>query len=338
MMSAFPDSKPIWISPAMIGQKHKSADALAALKTPERPHLIPRAASFSAASEALAEDSKIVDAASTSEIPASDSGNMSAVMSAYEDPIPAVGAENLDTPISYSASMETVEALAAKDPDFAETLSEVSKEWPSPTTEDSGQHVRTWVSPMIAEYERWQVVKNNLRSMELIPRSPFVPRTFLEWLSHRFGMKELNIKELCRRIKVFEAVVALGPDRHRIKNTFDGKNFEDGNSGVLALETIWTPWNESSSNRPQAPWPCYQEMKEEGDERNTSGFGRFPALPRVKTNDTVNYKHRGVLVAAPFDRVWPVPPPETVDGGVGDSDDAIAEALLGRDLLSAIDD
>ncbi|KAL8829872.1 MAG: hypothetical protein Q9191_001763 [Dirinaria sp. TL-2023a] len=322
----------------MIGQKHKSADALAALKAPERPFLTPRAASFSAASETPVENSKIEDAGSTTEEPALDSGSASSVMSPYEDPVPAVGADDLDTPMNHAASLETVEALAAEDPDFAETLSEVSKEWPSPTTEDSSQHVRTWVSPIIAEYERWQVVKNNLRAMELIPRSPFVPRTFLEWLNHRFGMKDLNIKELCRRIKAFEAVVALGSDRIRIMKAFNGKKFDDGNSGVLALETTWTPWNKPNSGRLQAPWPCYQEMKEEGDERNTSGFGRFPALPRVVTNETVNYKHRAVLITTPFDRVWPLPPAEMVDDGVGDSDDAIAEALLGKGLLSAIDE
>ena len=325
----------------MIGQKHKSADALAALKITERPLLGPRAASFSTPSEALAEDLSTADASPMADSPAADSGNVNCIMSPYEDPVQAVGAENLIEPITHSATIETAEALAALDPELAETLStlsEVSKEWPSPSTEDSGLYVKTWISPMIAEYERWQVVKNNLKSMELILRSPFVPRTFPEWLGHRCEMEEINVKELCRKIKGSEAVAALGKDRDRVNDTFGGKKFDDGNSSVLAWKTIWTPWNESDFGDLQASWPCYQEMKEEGDERNTSGFGRFPALPRAKTNETVNYKHRAVIVANPFDRVWPVPPAEMVDEGVGDTDDMIAEALLGRDLLSAIDE
>lgn len=323
----------------MIGQKHKSSDALTALRTPERPQLNPRAASFSGMSDTLFDDSTTIDESTLMETHPGESGYTSAIMSPYETPVQPVGSNDLEAPNDHAPEAQTLKDLAAKDPDLAETLSELSTDWPSPITDDSGCYVRTWVSPVIAEYERWQVVKNNLKSMELIPRSPFVPRTFSEWLTHRQEMKEINIKGLKRKIKDREAIAALGQDQEHVKKAFAGKDFKkDGNSGVLALKTVWTPWNNSKLDRPQAPWPCQQEMREEGDERNTSGFGRFPALPRAAANETVNYKHRAVIPATPLDSVWPVPPAEMLDDGVGELEDPYGKAQLGGDLLAALDE
>lgn len=48
-------------------------------------------------------------------------------------------------------------------------------------------------------------------------------------------------------------------------------------------------------------------MREEGDERHTSQFGRFLALPRNPGNETVTYKQRSVVRQHHFDRVWEVP-------------------------------
>lgn len=322
----------------MIGQKHKSSDALTALRTPERPRLNPRAASFSAASDPPLGEPEPVSASEETETSSKESRSASPIMSPYEDRVEPVGSADLTTPKAYAPETETLEDLAEKDPDLAETLSEIEKDWPSPSTDDSGLHARTWVSPFIAEYERWQVVKNSLRSMELIPRSPFVPRTFLEWLIHRQEMKEINIRNLNQEIEDCKARAALGKDREHVNVAFGGKRFGDGNSGVLALETVWTLLNDSAMNRARAPWPCQQEMKEEGDERNTSGFGRFPALPRAVANETVNYKHRAVVAASPLDSVWPVPPAEQLDDGVGESEDAIGKALLGENLWAALDE
>ena len=342
-MSAFPDSKPVWISPAMIGQKRKSADELAALQMSERPRLNPRAASFSAATEPPAAEQHAVDASTTTEDIAMGDGVASRIMSPYDTPVMPVGAEALNTPSIYAPNFETLEALAAQDPDFAEHLSMVSKDWPSPGTEESGLYAKIWVSPLIAEYERWQVVKHNLKSMELIPRSPVVPTTFSEWLIHRAEMTEINAKDLGRKLANTKAEVELGQFRERVSAAFGGKAFNDGRSGVTSRETVWAPWSRPTMKRPQASWPCYQEMKEEGDERNTSGFGRFPALPRIAANETVNYKHRNVIDATDLDRVWPLPPvsPPPVENEegilIGPNGEG-AEALLDTDLLAALDE
>lgn len=326
----------------MIGQKHRSAVELVALQMPERPRLNPRAASFSAAAEQPSTEHSREDASTTTgdTIVAESAENQ--IMSPYESPVLPVGAEALNTPSIYAPNFETLEALAADDLDLAETLSVVSKDWPSPVTEDSCLFARIWVSPLIAEYERWQIVKHNLKSMELIPRSPFVPTTFSEWLIHRAEMNEICAKELSKKLANREAEAEATRFRERIRAALFGEKFDDGRSGVLAQETIWAPWSRPTTDRPQASWPCYQEMKEEGDERNTSGFGRFPALPRIEANETVNYKHRNVIEATDLDRVWPLPP---VSPPLSESEMGItaapsgggAEALLNRDLLSALD-
>lgn len=341
-MSAFPNSRPIWISPAVIGQKHRSAIELAALQMPERPRLNPRAASFSAATEVPAASLHSTDASTTTEESVTGDGMASRIMSPYESPVSLVEADALNTPSIYAPNFETLEVLATQDPDFAECLSVVSKDWPSPGTEESTLHAKIWVSPLIAEYERWQAVKHNLTSMELIPRSPFVPTNFTQWLIHRAEVKEINAKDLTRKLANKEAEIQSEILKERVRAAFARKNFDDGRSGVTAQETIWAPWSRPTVRRPHASWPCYQEMKEEGDERNTSGFGRFPALPRIEANETVNYKYRNVIEATDLDRVWPLPPvlliSDIAEAPIIGSNGEGAEALLNRDLLAALDE
>lgn len=326
----------------MIGQKHKSAVELAALRMPDRPRLNPRAASFSATTEAPAASQHSADTSTTAEEYVTDDGMASQIVSPYESPVSPVGADALYTPSIYAPNFETLEVLATQDPEFAECLSVISKDWPSPGTEESTLHAKIWVSPLIAEYERWQAVKHNLTSMELIPRSPFVPTNFTQWLIHRAEVNEINAKELARKLANKEAEIQSEILKERVRAAFARKIFDDGRSGVTAQETIWAPWTRPTVRRPQASWPCYQEMKEEGDERNTSGFGRFPALPRIEANETVNYKYRNVIEATDLDRVWPLPPvlpiSDNADGPIIGLNGEGTETLLNSDLLAALDE
>lgn len=269
-------------------------------------------------------------------------GIASRVMSPYQSPVSPVGADALNTPSFYAPNFETLEVLATEDPDFAECLSVVSKDWPSPGTEESTLHAKIWVSPLIAEYERWQAVKHNLTSMELIPRSPFVPKNFTQWLIHRAEVNEMKAKDLTRTMAIKEAEFQSEILKERVRAAFARKNFDDGRSSVTAQETIWAPWSRPTLRRPFASWPCHQEMKEEGDERNTSGFGRFPALPRIAANETVNYKYRNVIEATDLDRVWPLPPVlpilDDAEGPLNGFNDEGEESLLNSDLLAALDE
>ena len=92
--------------------------------------------------------------------------------------------------------------------------------------------------------------------------------------------------------------------------------------------------------RPEAPWPSYEEMKEEGNERNTSQYRRFLALPREPCNDTVNWKQRKAIPMLPFDEVWKLPSRDTYhDQRAVTSPPEMKkmESMVGQDLLSEID-
>ncbi|KAG8531128.1 uncharacterized protein KY384_004486 [Bacidia gigantensis] len=194
------------------------------------------------------------------------------------------------------------------------------------------------------ERDKWDYVKRNLHKMELIHRSPYVPHTFQGWMhfkSARAGdvLKEGNEK-LARRQKDNRYVLS-GIEPVKILPVMKGKTFNDGRSLVLAEKTIWSrPDKPSLLEYPTAPWPCKEEMREEGDERNTSRFGRFLGLPRHPGNETVNWKQKKHLLPLEFDNIWHLPDKESYERSREEIDDEtreLMESLLGEDLLEAID-
>lgn len=248
--------------------------------------------------------------------------------------------------LPYDSSQEW---LAPKDEALQVTPYTGSQDWLALKAKKRvvGSHTSswTWVAPKSAvqeEFEAWLVVeeaeweftREGLTEMDFIRSSPFVPTTFNEWLQHRAGLLEDARKEGVRKL---DAMKTAGPDNVRILPPFQGKQFWDNRGTVLSEQTIWTPNYMPTNDHPQAPWPSLEEMKEEGDERNTSGFGRFPALPRVPPgNETVGWKQRNVVNAYPFDNVWPLPIPKEQEEEE-EYDAEYMEKMLGKDLLAHID-
>lgn len=197
----------------------------------------------------------------------------------------------------------------------------------------------------MAENEKWLQIHENLKRMELNQRSPCVPHTFNEWMAHRRGIVEDCKADQARKLADLRAssvnyLRERGSRRIKIGHAFGGKRFNDGRSAVLAMPTIWCSWYQPMEERPQAPWPCPEEMKEEGDERKTSGFRRFPGLPRLPGNETVVWKQKALLHALPFDEMWKLPTAESVAAAAfRDPEENIErmEELIGRVLLDAID-
>ncbi len=194
-----------------------------------------------------------------------------------------------------------------------------------------------------------------------------VPTTFNEWNEHRLEFANDRTKQARRRLARMEHqysrprhedLPSAGPTAPITVSPFGGKKFRDGLSAVLCMATIWTTWKpckerqtwswfreepsreeQIAEERPEAMWPTEEEMREEGNERMTSGFRRFPALPRVPGNPTVNWKQKKALAQLPFDEVWKLPSAESFDAQheMTDTDEMRAmEEWIGHDLVTAV--
>ncbi len=75
-------------------------------------------------------------------------------------------------------------------------------------------------------------------------------------------------------------------------------------------------------------------VREEGDERHTSQFGRYLALPRNPGNETVTYKQRSPVKQHHLDRVWEIPRPDDLGEW---HEEEVMEDLLGESLLRELD-
>ena len=177
-------------------------------------------------------------------------------------------------------------------------------------------------------------------------RSSVVPKTVKDWLAHQRDRTEAKSQREQKKLKDMNLVrrdARLPPPRRPVKigPGFRGKKFEHKNySSVLVCPSVWARMYEPPAERPDPPWPCVEEMKEEGDERNTSGFRRFLALPRVPGNDTVQYKLKAIQNFLPFDAIWNLPTKESVEAANEKSSPEESEKMegyLGRSLLDALD-
>ena len=204
---------------------------------------------------------------------------------------------------------------------------------------------RTWISNLVVEKEKWQRVEDSLGRMNLL-RSFVVPKTLKDWLAHQQDrtdakrareqrrLEEMNLPQRDFRLPLPGRPVRIGP-------AFGGKAFRYRNFGaVLPFPSIWACRYQAPAKRLDPLWPCIEEMKEEGDERNTSGFRRFPALPRKPGNNTVQYKLKAFQPFLPFDTVWKLPTEKSVKAAMEVyplEEIKKMEGFLGWSLLDALD-
>ena len=175
--------------------------------------------------------------------------------------------------------------------------------------------------------------------MELIPRSPFVPHNYQEWLVHREAVVEDNRKAVIR-----SASLKGQCSKEKIAPAFGGKTFADGGGAVLAQQTIFhEPFQPRKMRLPRkvAEWPDREEMKEEGDERNTSRFGRFPGLPRKPpSHHKEHWKTRPRMEPTQMDKTWPLPTRDSYEKAMipPDPEEMMDdEEFLGPHLMRGLD-
>ena len=188
-------------------------------------------------------------------------------------------------------------------------------------------------------------MEDSLGRMNLL-RSSVVPKTLKDWLAHQRDRTDAKKEREQRRLEGMNLSLRdprLPPPGRPVKigPAFRGRAFEHKNySSVLVFPSVWARMYEAPVERPDPLWPCVEEMKEEGDERNTSGFRRFPALPRVPGNDTVQYKLRAIQPFLTFDTIWELPTKESIEGAnekYSPEETKEMEGYLGDSLLDALD-
>ncbi|MCJ1384023.1 hypothetical protein MMC17_007138 [Xylographa soralifera] len=195
--------------------------------------------------------------------------------------------------------------------------------WASPV-QASHTNSRVWVSPLEKIQDRWLVIKDNLSRVRF-DRSPFVPQDRPGYFEHLASQAEDLAKKEKKRLEQLEAQRG---GHHSWIIPFNGQSFSDNRSAVLAVPSIWSLWYEPPHRRPEAPWPTPDEFREEGDERHTSGFGRFLPLPRVPGNETVVWKQKAFLEPYDLDQVNPVLWREDTPRFLEEEEQTLAEILM----------
>jgi hypothetical protein len=162
----------------------------------------------------------------------------------------------------------------------------------------------------------------------IAPNSPFIPTNLNEWLVHRMAILSDNATNLDRSIAT-KKIQQVSNYTVKAQPILAGRRLNDCRSTVLARETIWRPDEIDNPSRPQAPWPDSSERKHEGYQRVRSGYSRFPPLPRVPGNATVNWKQRSPITPYEFDQVGrPVAMHEMITETDGSMEAAVGMLLL----------
>lgn len=187
----------------------------------------------------------------------------------------------------------------------------------------------TWASNETRERDSFRRMRSNIG--HVAPNSPFVPTDMKSWLKHRVEVMENNIKSTDRAIALRRAEKASSCHVN-IQSALGGRQFGDFRSTVLARSTIWRPDEVNYPSRPQAPWPDSSERKHEGYQRVRSGYSRFPPLPRVPGNPTVNWKQRSPITPYDLDRVG-LP----VMQDAYSENDSNMESMIGTSLIQELD-
>lgn len=188
----------------------------------------------------------------------------------------------------------------------------------------------TWVSDDTRERDNFRRMRLNIA--HIAPNSPFVPADIKGWLMHRVEAMRDNIEKMDRAITLRRTEQA-SLCKVNIGTALDGRQFGDFRSTILAQTTIWRPDEVNNPSRPQAPWPDSSERKHEGYQRVRSGYSRFPPLPRVPGNPTVNWKQRSPIAAYEFDQFGR---PVILQDATMENDPNM-ESRIGESLLREID-
>lgn len=122
--------------------------------------------------------------------------------------------------------------------------------------------------------------------------SPYFPKNINELIVHQKEFAAEKNKEEMNRLKarIHTKEAEASGSQVKIKPAFGGKNFNDGRSGVLGLESIFARQVDTSKmsvleaelhEKPKVAWPGLNERKEYGEGRHQDGKERELPPPRM---------------------------------------------------------
>ncbi|KAI1117477.1 hypothetical protein F5Y14DRAFT_350140 [Nemania sp. NC0429] len=147
------------------------------------------------------------------------------------------------------------------------------------------------------ERRHWETIQANL-SHHGFDRSPFVPRTFGEYLVHRLHIVSEAINAARERLRQREEHAELirrhlsaGTPPEQLPGSLTtpqsllarAQNSSPPLSPVLARPSIWTNARDSNDSN----WPSISELKNAGAARAAKGQSRFFPAPRTNDPDDV---------------------------------------------------
>lgn len=166
---------------------------------------------------------------------------------------------------------------------------------------------RTWRN--YGHPSRTSKLQLNESRRRLCPNSPFFHRDFDLTTHHKEWQEQLKGEAAAKADQKQKWTESgrwkIAPLTHK---PFDGKTFKRNWGNVLCEETVFTPsWEDGKDEI--APWPSKVEMDYEGDGRVATDqlHGRFLPLPRLNSNDTVQWQHRTVVPASKMDEMHFIP-------------------------------
>ncbi|KAF2190894.1 hypothetical protein K469DRAFT_736593 [Zopfia rhizophila CBS 207.26] len=200
----------------------------------------------------------------------------------------------------------------------------------------------TATSPENREHNQYLLIRNSMR--RLFPLSDVARWTYAEYIQHRKDILKDEQDRLAAKLaqKEKEATLNLQPIMPAFRDKkipeFYGPLLYGASRGAVLCEpTIWCQgWEQGKEEI--APWPTWQEMKWEGDDRAKTHVGRFLPLPREPGPEGLHWQQLSRLPQYPFDEVARIPTLEDTHLPVDEVDFEAGAELIGMALLKTVMD
>ncbi|KAI0484325.1 hypothetical protein GGR56DRAFT_613357 [Xylariaceae sp. FL0804] len=160
---------------------------------------------------------------------------------------------------------------------------------------------KSWVAPLERERARWEKISADM-SRARTHRSPFVPKTFEEYLAHKKTVMQVKCaakeKKMAEKVAMMDSKMVSLEEGMPVEQGFEMPakisaklaSFEQ-RDGLTAVNARISMWTELCRQCSKIDWPTRQEFKEGGDDRAKAKvlakerIDRFLPEPRMQRLD-----------------------------------------------------